>query len=85
VGIAEWIPYFLASYEQVLTTPLPDPPLGSESTTTGSPFNSDLSLTFTDAKKVIHIYMKGILPFRSFYFIIEADITVKKAKHLKKA
>jgi len=32
IGIAECIPYFLASYEQVLTTPRPDPPLGSEPT-----------------------------------------------------
>jgi len=28
--------------------------------------------------------MKGILPFRSFYFIIEADIIEKKGKTFKK-
>jgi|SRR5665647_928674 hypothetical protein len=42
--IAECIPNFRASYEHVLTTPLPDPPFGS-APTTGFPLSSGFSLT----------------------------------------
>jgi hypothetical protein len=36
----------------MLTTPRPEPFLGSEPTTTGSPLSSGLSLTSTYAKKL---------------------------------
>jgi len=45
MGIAECMPYFLGSYELVLTTPRTFPPFGSELTTTGSPLSSGFSLT----------------------------------------
>ena len=49
--IAECIPNFRASYEHVLTTPLPDPLFGSAPTTTGFPFSSGCSPLLQMQKK----------------------------------
>jgi hypothetical protein len=51
MGIPERIPYSLASYEHVLTTPRPEPFFGSDPTTTGIPFSSGFYLTSTAEKK----------------------------------
>ena len=48
IGIAEWSPYFRASYEHAATTPLP---LGSPPTITGFPINEGLSILSTETKK----------------------------------
>ena len=51
IGMPLRMPNFLASYEQVETTPRPFPPFGSAPTTTGLPFNAGFSRSSHAAKK----------------------------------